>query len=69
MIMVHRIYGYSCVITGWDRQCEVFSGGMDGMGLGELSDDVNQPFYNLFIDNGSSGYVAQGIISFFNLLC
>ncbi|KAK0090464.1 hypothetical protein PV325_000128 [Microctonus aethiopoides] len=59
MIMVHRIYGYSCVITGWDRQCEVFSGGMDEMGISELSDGVNQPFYNLFIDNGSSGYVAQ----------
>lgn len=65
MIMRHRTFGYLCVITGWDRQCEALSEWIDEMGVDQLSLGANQPFYNLLVDDGSSRYAAQGTILFY----
>ena len=58
--MKHRRYEYMCVITGWDSQCEASLEWMNEMGVEELSGGSHQPFYNVFADDGSSRYVAQG---------
>ncbi|XP_015124343.1 F-box only protein 21 isoform X1 [Diachasma alloeum] len=59
MIMKHRTYEYFCVISGWDKKCEASPEWMNEMGIDELNDGVNQPFYYLFVDDGSSRYAAQ----------
>lgn len=59
MIMKHRRYEYTCVITGWDARCEASLEWMNEMGVEELSGGSHQPFYNVFADDGSSRYVAQ----------
>ncbi|XP_015606754.1 F-box only protein 21 [Cephus cinctus] len=60
LIMRHRTYGYLCVITGWDPYCTASSEWMTEMGVEELAGGPNQPFYNVFADDGSSRYAAQG---------
>lgn len=60
MIMRHRSYGYLCVITGWDEKCEATPDWMNEMGINELLNGPNQPFYNLLADDGSIRYAAEG---------
>ena len=60
MIMKHQRYGYLCVITGWDLRCKASPQWMLGMGVQALDGGANQPFYNVFADDGSSRYAAQG---------
>lgn len=62
LIMTHRIHGYFCVITGWDPRCMASTEWMNEMNVDELDQGANQPFYNIFVDDGSCHYVAQGII-------
>jgi len=59
MIMKHQRYEYLCVITGWDLRCEASPEWMVEMGIDELQCGSNQPFYNVFADDGSSRYAAQ----------
>ncbi|KAF7995108.1 hypothetical protein HCN44_004580 [Aphidius gifuensis] len=59
MIMRHRSYGYLCVITGWDEKCEATPDWMNEMGIDELLNGQNQPFYHLFADDGSIRYAAE----------
>lgn len=61
MIMKHQRYHYTCVITGWDMKCEASPEWMLEMGVDELRSGANQPFYNVFVEDGSSRYAAQGI--------
>ncbi|KAK9301059.1 hypothetical protein QLX08_006403 [Tetragonisca angustula] len=59
LIMTHRIHGYFCVITGWDPRCMASTEWMNEMNVDELDQGANQPFYNIFVDDGSCHYVAQ----------
>lgn len=60
LIMKHKIHGYMCVITGWDTYCTATTEWMNEMNVGGLVDGPGQPFYNIFVDDGSCHYVAQG---------
>lgn len=60
MIMIHVRYNYTCVIIGWDTQCERSPQWMDEMGSQELSGGATQPFYNVLTNDGSWQYNAQG---------
>ena len=56
-IFRHRRYNYEAVITGWTRNCaasEHWVSSMDVYTCGR-----NQPFYNVFVADGSSRYVAE----------
>lgn len=59
LIMKHKIHGYMCVITGWDTYCTATTEWMNEMNIGGLVDGPDQPFYNVFVDDGSCHYVAQ----------
>ncbi|XP_068970232.1 F-box only protein 21-like [Bombus flavifrons] len=59
LIMKHKIHGYMCVITGWDTYCTATTEWMNEMNVGGLVDGPGQPFYNIFVDDGSCHYVAQ----------
>ncbi|XP_012255244.2 F-box only protein 21-like [Athalia rosae] len=59
MIMRHRTSDYMCVITGWDPHCAAPTEWMTEMGVGELSGGSNQPFYDVFAEDGSLRYTAQ----------
>ncbi|XP_046622269.1 F-box only protein 21-like isoform X2 [Neodiprion virginianus] len=59
LIMKHRTYDYLCVITGWDPHCAATTEWMTEMGVDELCGGSNQPFYNVFAEDGSSRYAAQ----------
>lgn len=66
--MKHDRFDYLCVITGWDFQCEASSEWLVEMvGAEELEGGANQPFYNVFADDGSSRYAAQGTMSIINI--
>ncbi|KAG7209067.1 hypothetical protein KM043_015222 [Ampulex compressa] len=55
LIMRHKMFGYLCVITGWDlRHKESVEIRAD-----ILSEGDEQPFYDVFGDDDSSRYVAQ----------
>jgi F-box protein 21 len=63
MIMKHHRHDYLCVITGWDVKCEASPEWIiEFQGIEELEGGSNQPFYNVFADDGSSRYIAQGIL-------
>lgn len=59
LIMRHKIHGYLCVITGWDARCMASIEWMNEMGVDELEEGADQPFYNISVDDGSCYYVAQ----------
>ncbi|XP_015440165.1 PREDICTED: F-box only protein 21-like [Dufourea novaeangliae] len=59
LIMQHKIYGFLCVITGWDATCKASTEWMNEMGVHELDKGAEQPFYNIFVDDGSCHYAAQ----------
>lgn len=58
--MQHLQYDYLCVITGWDSRCLASRQWIDEMGVEELDGGANQPFYNVFANDGSCRYAAQG---------
>ncbi|XP_023288869.1 F-box only protein 21 [Orussus abietinus] len=59
LIMKHRMYGYLCVITGWDPYCAASPEWITEMAVAELSGGVQQPYYTVFTEDGSSRYAAQ----------
>lgn len=58
-IFKHRRYNYEAVITGWTRNCATSENLMSTMSVDKLTRGRNQPFYNVFVVDGSSRYVAE----------
>ena len=54
-------YNYHCVIYGWDPKCECSKEWQDHMGIHRLEDKDKQPFYNVFVEDGSNRYAAEGM--------
>lgn len=63
--MKHKIYGYLCVITGWDVRCMASTEWMNEMNVDGLEEGADQPFYKIFVDDGSCQYAAQGKIIYY----
>jgi len=62
-LIVHRRYNYRGVIYGWDLKCEAGERWIEQMGVDELNDGRDQPFYKVLVDcrdrNNQSTYVAE----------
>ncbi|XP_037777870.1 F-box only protein 21-like isoform X2 [Penaeus monodon] len=59
MVMQHKRYHYTCVIFGWDRECQMSSDWVQQMGVYNLLYKTKQPFYNVLVYDGSHRYAAQ----------
>lgn len=59
LIMKHKTDGSMGVITGWYTPCKPPLEWMGPREIEELTDGFNQPFYNIFADDGSSHYIPQ----------
>ncbi|KAL2725162.1 F-box only protein 21 [Vespula squamosa] len=57
LIMTHKTDDNLCVITGWDMPCKPPINWQNQ--LEEFSENLDQPFYNAFVDDGSSRYIPQ----------
>lgn len=55
LIMTHKVDDNLCVITGWNTSCQP----PVNWHQIEDSENLDQPFYNAFVDDGSSRYVPQ----------
>lgn len=55
----HRLRGYNAVIYGWDPYCNMEESWITQNDVDRLSKGRHQPFYNVFVDDGSSRYVAE----------
>ncbi|KAF8424105.1 hypothetical protein EV426DRAFT_103045 [Tirmania nivea] len=55
----HRRYHYEAVITGWTRSCSTNENWIRSMDVDRLKRGRHQPFYNVFVADGSSRYVAE----------
>lgn len=58
-IFKHRRYGYEAVITGWTPNCATNESWIRTMDVDKLKRGRHQPFYNVFVGDGSSRYVAE----------
>ncbi|KAL1916803.1 uncharacterized protein VTP21DRAFT_5507 [Calcarisporiella thermophila] len=59
-IFDHRRYGYTAVIYGWDEECSASEQWILQMQVDtSLARGRHQPFYNVFVEDGSSRYVAH----------
>lgn len=54
-----------CVIYGWDSKCQASQEWIYQMGVNHLPNRDKQPFYNVFVDDGSNRYAAQGMYCFY----
>ncbi|XP_069475310.1 F-box only protein 21 [Ambystoma mexicanum] len=59
LIMKHKRYAYNCVIYGWDPTCTMGAEWIRNMGVHNLPNGPNQPFYNVLVADGSCRYAAQ----------
>ncbi|XP_072034591.1 F-box only protein 21-like [Amphiura filiformis] len=59
LVMRHKRYNYHCVIYGWDSVCEMSDSWQQQMRVHSLQDKNEQPFYNVYVEDGSSRYAAQ----------
>ena len=59
MVMTHKKYHYTCLIYGWDCVCEATDDWVQCMGVNRLRDKTQQPFYNVFVMDGSDRYAAE----------
>ena len=51
-----------CVIYGWDNFCDMPYNWQRQMGVLNMENGPNQPFYNVMVNDGSNRYAAQGIL-------
>ncbi|GAA5942810.1 hypothetical protein JCM1841_006913 [Sporobolomyces salmonicolor] len=58
-VFVHRLYGYTAVIRGWDDTCRASETWIQQMQIDRLPFGRHQPFYHVIVDDGSSRYIAQ----------
>ncbi|KOC67221.1 F-box only protein 21 [Habropoda laboriosa] len=59
LIMRHKIHEYLCLITGWDAHRNPSVEWLSEMSVNELDEGADQPFYAIFVDDGSCNYAAQ----------
>lgn len=59
MAFVHSRYKYVGFIYGWDVNCDASEDWIEHMTIDALPRGRNQPFYNVFSDDGSKRYVAE----------
>jgi F-box protein 21 len=59
MIMRHKKYNYRCIIYGWDTKCVASRDWVLQMGVKNLRNGEQQPFYNVLVADGSLRYAAQ----------
>ncbi|RUS73899.1 hypothetical protein EGW08_018335, partial [Elysia chlorotica] len=59
LIMQHNKYDYRCVVCGWDSTCQAPEEWIRQMGVDRLPDGRNQPFYRVWVEDGSERYAAQ----------
>lgn len=60
--MRHIRYNYTCVIAFWDSRCKASEEWMERMGIRNLTRGMDQPFYHVLVDDGSTRYAAEGTI-------
>ena len=60
MVMRHVRLNYSCVIAFWDPRCQASDEWMERMGIRDLSRGVDQAFYHVLVNDGSTRYAAEG---------
>ena len=59
-ILFRSRYHYTCVIYSWDKQCRASMDWIHQMGVHMLPSGQWQPFYGVFVEDGSQRYAAQG---------
>jgi hemimethylated DNA binding protein len=62
--VTHRKYGYRGVVIGWDPECKATDQWIKLMGIKDLDNGTNQPFYSVLVDvrdrtDAQTTYVAQ----------
>jgi len=58
-IFKHKRHGYTATIYGWDPTCAMEERWIVGNSVDTLPRGRHQPFYNVFVNDGSTRYVAQ----------
>lgn len=64
MFFSQNRYHYFCVIYGWDSHCNMEESWRLQMGVYNLTNGAEQPFYNVLADDESSRYASQGMVMF-----
>jgi hemimethylated DNA binding protein len=62
--VTHRKFGYRGVVIGWDAKCMASDQWIKLMGVDDLADGIEQPFYSVLVDvrdrtDAQTTYVAQ----------
>ncbi|XP_035717515.1 F-box only protein 21-like [Vespa mandarinia] len=60
LIMTHKTDGNLCVITGWNKPYDPD----DSRNQLQECTNLEQPYYNALVDDGSSSYIPQDLLSF-----
>lgn len=55
----HKRYNYTAVVIGWDPACMASQSWIDHMGIDSLPGGRGQSFYNVFVEDQSTRYVAE----------
>ncbi|XP_027431338.1 F-box only protein 21 isoform X2 [Callorhinus ursinus] len=58
-LLMDDLYGYNCVIYGWDPTCMMGHEWIRNMNVHSLPHGHHQPFYNVLVEDGSCRYAAQ----------
>jgi len=58
-VIRHRRRGYVAVIYGWDSNCRMQDQWITLNQIDRLPNGRNQPFYNVFVEDESTRYVAE----------
>ncbi|XP_052801713.1 F-box only protein 21-like [Mya arenaria] len=69
MVMKHKRYSYSCVISGWDERSKASREWNTQMGVYNLPLKDKQPFYNVLVEDGSNRYAAQENLDYHESPC
>ncbi|BFZ22599.1 hypothetical protein BsWGS_25639 [Bradybaena similaris] len=59
MVMKHKKYDYLCVIRGWDETCQASEQWIKQMNVDKCERGRMQPFYNVWVMDGSDRYAAE----------
>ncbi|CAG5122883.1 unnamed protein product [Candidula unifasciata] len=59
MVMKHKKYNYLCVIRGWDETCQASEQWIKQMNVDKCERGRMQPFYNVWVMDGSDRYAAE----------
>lgn len=64
LVCYHKVYGYLCVVHGWDYVCLGSNEWKMKMGVHNLTFGDKQPFYHILATDFTERYVAEGFFSF-----